>query len=136
MTVDHATKVHRRKTILGTVLVGAILTGLVAWNDRPKRPSAQYEPGFMLKRNVESAVNEKLIDPTTSIFRDLRARTRASGAVTVCGYVNGKNRLGAYVGDQPFLITFYRGGTLAGDVFIGDDEVVSMCETDGIRLPS
>lgn len=52
---------------------------------------------------VKAAVNEALKDPTSAIFGKLKAVKSNSGVITVCGFVNGKNSFGGYVGQKPFI---------------------------------
>ncbi|MCA1337367.1 hypothetical protein [Pseudooceanicola marinus] len=55
---------------------------------------------------IEDTVTRDFFDPATAQFRDLRAVTvhLADGTTEtrVCGEVNGKNRMGGYVGFQGF----------------------------------
>lgn len=53
------------------------------------------------KEAVEKAVSERLIDPTSPLFRGVM-QCSADNRVW-SGEVNGKNRLGAYVGYEPFF---------------------------------
>ncbi|QIG80564.1 type VI secretion system-associated protein TagO [Stakelama tenebrarum] len=55
---------------------------------------------------AEKAVREGLIDPDSAQFRDVKV-CRGDSAVTT-GEVNGKNRLGAYVGFKPFFYADHR----------------------------
>lgn len=47
-------------------------------------------------------VAESMFDAQSARFRDLARASDGSG--TVCGWVNGKNRLGAYAGYAPFVV--------------------------------
>lgn len=49
--------------------------------------------------DAEEIVKEELIDPTSPLFSDV-----SKGEGVVCGLVNSKNRLGAYVGKKPFIV--------------------------------
>lgn len=58
-------------------------------------------PGTSSYREAKAkrAVAEQLIDPTTAQFRNLQVR-----GDHVCGEVNGKNKMGAYVGFTRFVV--------------------------------
>jgi hypothetical protein len=79
-------------------------------------------------------------DPEAARFSDTMAGARkADGTITVCGYVNGKNSYGGYVGMSPFV------GLLAdgpngpfGLVDIGSSAkdrpfVVKLCRDSGVE---
>ncbi|MDI1344823.1 MAG: hypothetical protein PSV22_12080 [Pseudolabrys sp.] len=55
-----------------------------------------------LVAEAQAAVSAQLLDPTSPLFTQVTAN-----ATSVCGLVNGKNRLGAYVGAKRFV---YSGG--------------------------
>ena len=66
-------------------------------------------------RVIEEIITHDFFDPESARFRDIRAAdiTLDSGKVVrrVCGEVNGKNRMGGYVGFEMF------GGVIEGGVF-------------------
>ncbi|MEH3121166.1 MAG: hypothetical protein PGN16_04165 [Sphingomonas phyllosphaerae] len=79
--------------------------------------SCQYVPGTDASfiRNARASVSDKLIDPTSPLWRKERiiksetADFRNGAQVTkpgdpkfVCGEVNGKNQMGAFVGFSPY----------------------------------
>lgn len=47
-----------------------------------------------------TVVTHDFFDPTSAMFRELVA---SDSGRQICGYVNGKNRFGGYVGYRPFL---------------------------------
>jgi hypothetical protein len=51
------------------------------------------------QRRGEQAAAAALIDPSSALFRNVAARGNS-----VCGEVNGKNRMGAYVGFTRFVV--------------------------------
>lgn len=53
-------------------------------------------------RLAQEAAAETLLDPTSALFRDVEVNERGNA---VCGEVNGKNRMGAYVGFTRFYAT-------------------------------
>ena len=64
-----------------------------------------YIPGtsYWDKRVIKDRVAAMLIDPASAQFRDVRTpRAGLIGPATVCGEVNGKNRMGAYAGFTRF----------------------------------
>jgi len=68
---------------------------------------------------IKQVVTYDFFDPSSAQFRNIRAAdvTLASGKVArrVCGEVNGKNRVGGYVGFSLF------GGTIEGGKFVRAD---------------
>jgi len=77
------------------------------------------------KRSIETTVTRDFFDPTSAQFRNVRASdvVLADGQreTRVCGEVNGKNRMGGYVGFQ------YFGGILNSGQFVRQD-FFSPCE--------
>lgn len=55
------------------------------------------QPSDALFSRARAALDEKLLDYPSARFRDVHA-----DAARVCGWVNGKNRLGAYTGWKSF----------------------------------
>lgn len=76
-----------------------------------------------LKSNLLDVVRHELADPDTAKFRGVRISsnwTPAGGMA--CGEVNARNRLGAYVGFQKFVVM------ADGLRILGDDGLVTeMC---------
>lgn len=96
--------------------------------DQPPPPS---EADFAAARQ---ALNERMIDYPSARFRDVR------GNVTViCGFVNGKNRLGAYAGWQQFA---WLSGideprlAMANDRDHDDLLIEVLCGEDGLKIES
>lgn len=84
------------------LIIGAALVSLAGCQSEASRRAAAER---ILVTEGQAAVADLLIDPTSPLFTEVKA-TRATDAV--CGYVNGKNRLGAYVGKKRFV--WVRGG--------------------------
>lgn len=63
----------------------------------------------MLKRTAVAAIKAKLNDPYSAQFDDVHVVNRQ--AKVVCGFVNAKNRFGAFVGKRDFL-SMNNGGVL------------------------
>jgi hypothetical protein len=51
---------------------------------------------------AKEAISQMLVDPDSAQFHDLRRAKRIGGREVICGEVNAKNKLGGYVGRQPF----------------------------------
>jgi hypothetical protein len=51
-------------------------------------------------REAEKSAADQLIDPTSAQFRNVVVQ-----GITVCGEINGKNRMGAYAGFTRFMST-------------------------------
>jgi hypothetical protein len=51
---------------------------------------------------AKEAISQMLFDPDSAQFHDLRRAKRIGGREVICGEVNAKNKLGGYVGRQPF----------------------------------
>lgn len=63
---------------------------------------------------AQEATAQKLIDPSSAQFRDVRWNDE-----TVCGEVNAKNRMGGYVGFKQFYADEFEGKWLI--YFVGPD---------------
>ena len=59
------------------------------------------ESGFIL--DGQKATTERLVDPNSAQFRNVRAQDITVSLRKVCGEVNGKNRMGGYIGFSGFL---------------------------------
>jgi hypothetical protein len=67
--------------------------------------SVWYAKKVILVDYAENAVKQKLIDPSSAEFRNVRP-TSAWG---ICGEVNAKNRMGGYVGFRYFKVSIFGG---------------------------
>ena len=88
---------------------------------------------------VRASVATWLKHPASARFGEMAAARKSNGAVTVCGYVNGKNARGIYGGIAPFIGVLH--GTPAKPDFVvveigstvKDRAVVaSLCRESGI----
>ncbi|WP_051230968.1 hypothetical protein [Kaistia adipata] len=68
------------------------------------------------KAAVEASVRLHMKDPYSAVFGNMFAVRDSSGVMHVCGYVNGKNSFGAYIGDQPYLVSGAPGAFTFGGV--------------------
>lgn len=64
-----------------------------------------------------TGVMEKLKDPSTASFGDIYAAIDGKHVISVCGFVNGRNSLGAYTGFVPY--TGVLGTNAAGQQVFG-----------------
>lgn len=67
-----------------------VLAGCNAANQRQEK----------LIEAAKASVSAQLLDPTSPLFSEVTAN---AAGTNVCGLVNGKNRLGAYVGSKRFM---------------------------------
>jgi len=84
---------------------------------------------------VSTAFEGVLIDHKSAELSDLKSATSANGTLSVCGYINAKNRFGGYTGKLPFF------GSFRGEAFelrtVGQDrdtlhQVMNRCQMFGI----
>ena len=52
---------------------------------------------------IKAGVRTSLVNPGSAEFGDVRATRSTDGAVSVCGWVNSKNGVGRYTGNQLFI---------------------------------
>ena len=52
---------------------------------------------------IKAGVRTSLGNPGSAEFGDMRAARSTDGAVSVCGWVNSKNGVGRYTGNQIFI---------------------------------
>lgn len=106
---------------------------------------APYTLSASEKSTVQEGVRSSLKDPTSPLFGAMAASKGTDGVITVCGYVNGKNSYGGYVGDKPYIgILAPASGTKTGKAaFVvagmgGTDTdtmvTYSLCQQSGISL--
>lgn len=110
-----------KKSWMISIGVVAIVVGIGA---------AIWIPDYLEIRKARSLVSEELFDPTSPIYRNevVASETMANGkkVLMVCGEVNAKNRMGAFVGFKQY--------TVAEGEFLGFHDVGkgplyrSMCE--------
>lgn len=69
--------------------------------------SAAFTLGSCEERRLEEeaikSLSEVMFDPTNILTRKLRRSSDGQGGEAICGEVNGKNRLGGFVGFKPFV---------------------------------
>lgn len=90
-------------------------------------------------RVVQRDLRAALIDPESARFGDTFASRSAEGVVTVCGYVNSRNRFGGYAGMSPFAGVLIANGTRFAVVGVagGDTErqaTLTTCRRAGVPI--
>lgn len=87
---------------------------------------------------IRQAIKQKLTDPDSAKFKNMRLFNAGQKSELVCGEINSKNRFGGYTGFQPFAYAidqsegfFEVGGDLGSVLLIktmcvGDSEVESI----------
>lgn len=80
----------KKKLVIGGVVATALVSAAVVW--------IFYMPIY----KAQNLVKKSLIDPESARFSEVKY-VRETGAV--CGLVNGKNKMGGYVGEKPFFVT-------------------------------
>jgi hypothetical protein len=95
-----------RQAISATAAIAALLGGC----DLIPGTSANLE------KRAKDRVAQLLIDPSSAQFRNVAARDEA-----VCGEINGKNRMGAYVGFSRFYVDVGKGFAAIDPQFDFDD---------------
>lgn len=79
---------------------------------------------------AKEAVARDLIDPSSAQFRDVKL---SDDGFTVCGEINGKNRLGAYVGFMPFMVSVIGKDYEHAVIIDPEDEIVFSVYFDQYR---
>ncbi len=104
-------------------------------------PGAPYALSPAEQEIIKKGVISVLKDPTSALFGIMQASKSADGVVTVCGYVNGKNAYGGYVGDKPYAGVLTGGDKPSGFVVAAmggvDTETYatySVCRQSGISI--
>lgn len=67
--------------------------------------------GYMHVAEVKKVVRSQLIDPSSAQFRNVAVMSRLTGE-SVCGEVNGKNRMGGYTGFKRFVTSVSNEGAV------------------------
>jgi hypothetical protein len=80
----------KKKLVIGGAVATALVSAAVVW--------IFYMPIY----KAQNLVKKSLIDPESARFSEVKY-VRETGAV--CGLVNGKNKMGGYVGEKPFFVT-------------------------------
>lgn len=86
----------QKKIVIGAAIFIMMLLGLAMY----------YVPQYWAIRSAKIEAEQRLIDPTSHLFRDIEyhsAVIREDKRSFVCGYINAKNRMGAYTGFTGFI---------------------------------
>lgn len=108
-------------------------------------PGTPIEPGRPVRLNARQQqavvldVVKWMKDPASIQFRGIEAVQNSRGLIAVCGWVNGRNTAGNFVGFQPFVGVLMGPGEDADFVLVGIGssdreraEVTSLCRASGI----
>jgi hypothetical protein len=92
-------------TKLLTALIGAIALCSCMPPIEVSQPAGltRVELSSSVQAQAEKGVKEKLKDPNSAQFSNLRAYQKDAHMIAVCGDVNAKNSYGGYVGATPFI---------------------------------
>lgn len=101
-----------------------LIAGLLFLAAQAVTPQA---PAPALLADARRAFNESLFDYPSARFREVRANQSV-----LCGNVNAKNQLGAYVGWRPFV--FVRYDAQPGTLFVDDDIMIDTFCKDASRF--
>lgn len=103
-------------------------------------PPEVFTPVTLTPAQVQAMrrdVRESMLDPESARFGSHGAARGDDGSITACGFVNGRNRFGGYVGMQPFIGMFVGGNRFAVVDIASSPAAVSatmtLCERRGIR---
>lgn len=102
--------------------VAAILAALAT-------TGCQWVPGTDAQkaRAAKLIVAEELLDGSSARFEDLVVSKSVTHPGMVCGWVNAKNRMGAYVGAEKFLVADGRLRMLGSNVEDGWESRMGNC---------
>ena len=97
-----------RKTLLISTLAATVLAGCA-----PTIQLSATSVGLSetIDRQARSLASYDLIDPASAQYRNLNAYQLSNGDIAICGEQNGRNRLGGFVGFQPFYLRFTPGAS-------------------------
>lgn len=85
---------------------------------------------------VKRVTASRMRDPSSATFDQITGARSSTGALNVCGLVNGKNGYGGYAGNRPFFGMFDEGGykLVISEDAQGTFGVGEMCRKLGINL--
>jgi len=99
------------------ILIALALSACVAPTQITQRVAVR--PNTAQVEQIKATITRDFFDPSSAQFRDIRVvdlvLSDGTKARRVCGEVNGKNRLGGYVGFKMF------GGEIVGGRFVQQD---------------
>lgn len=104
-----------KKLLLGVGLIGA-LAGCVPTEQTPRPElvgTQRVQLSTSQSASIQSQVKDRLIDPGSATFRNIRAQDRSFSDGTksrvICGEVNSRNRMGGYAGFSTFSVIMEAG---------------------------
>ena len=88
-----------------------------------------------LKETVEPLIRSELVDPESARFRWPIGFVEYPLGYGTCGYVNSKNRMGGYNGDETVKVFVYKDGRAPNIEFASEWEwVIRSCKEYASRL--
>ncbi len=111
------------------ILIASALAALASQASPPTTAPPAGSAQFVVAQRL---LDERLLDYPSARFRDVRGDERI-----LCGFVNSKNRMGAYVGWTRFAVTFFteEPRVMLDDPDGADDVLLdAFCGDDGQRL--
>jgi len=69
------------------------------------KPKDEFDAGSFVAQAKKEAVTT-FFDPDSAAFRGLHVTSRPGAGRNLCGEVNGKNRMGGFVGYRRFYVSF------------------------------
>jgi hypothetical protein len=93
-------------TILALLLAACGETVMTGRSTAPRTP-VQISAADI--KAVEAAVAREMRDPESARFDGIKAGKTPEGDIVACGFVNGRNGFGGYVGREPFA-GYLKGG--------------------------
>ena len=97
-----------KKTFIISTLVVTVLVGCAPTIQLSATSVALSET---IDRQARSLASYDLFDPGSAQYRNLNAYQLSNGDIAICGEQNGRNRLGGFVGFQPFYLRFTPGAS-------------------------
>jgi hypothetical protein len=114
---------------MSNVAIWVMLAGVTVTPAVAQRGTQQSVPPAL------QAVRQNLLDPSSAQFRNVRQMPNGA----VCGEINGKNRMGGYVGFQPFAADLAKGvvnlhtsqNHAANDSYSLEMRIYAVCDRTG-----
>lgn len=92
---------HSIKLLMCSALIG-IVGGCSKAIPKP-RLGAPFALSEAHLQAIKLGAAKDLKDPYSAMLERVQATRDPGGVITVCGFINGKNSFGAYVGAKPFV---------------------------------
>lgn len=85
--------------------------------------------------SLKRVITKDFLDPEAVRLRNIKAGKNTADEIIVCGEVNGKNRMGGYVGYNLFVASLIKGRTEWGGVFAQpetEQKMLDFCVKNGL----